>query len=173
MHINIKSQWCTLWWTHIKLLCYCMSIMLQLKKKYPQQICSKNLEQKALSDTIYSLATGCLLCTTFCARLWGVHDKPNKSGSCPFLTLSLMKLCSSSTLNVYTPTKRFASFVYRPCWHCLNLWIQKLLSDVGTECLHFNRKNFFFLVLSSLEWNLTQEDSPMPQNSSARNWTRA
>ena len=56
-----------------------------------------------------------------------------------------MKLCSSSTLNVYTPTKRFASFFYRPCLHCLNLWIQKLLSDVGTERLHFNRKIFFFL----------------------------
>lgn len=61
----------------------------------------------------------------------------------------------------------------RPCWHCLNLWIQKLISNVGTECLHFNRKNFFFfLVLSSLEWNLTQEDSPKPQNSSARNWKK-
>lgn len=154
MHINIKSQWCTLWWTHIKLLCYCVSVMLQFKKKKdPQQICSKNLEQKGLSDTIYSLATGHLICTTLCERIWGVRDKSNKSSSCPFLTLSLMKLCSSSTLNVYTPTKRFASFFYKAMLTLLNLWIQKLLSNVGTECLHFNRKNFFFscFILSGVK----------------------
>ena len=54
-----------------KTTCYCMSIMLQLKKKKkdPRRICSKNLEQKGLSDTIYSLATGHLLCTTLCARI--------------------------------------------------------------------------------------------------------
>lgn len=44
---------------------------------------------------------------------------------------------------MFIPQLRFASFFYRPCWHCLNLWIQKLLSDIGTECLHFNRKIFF------------------------------
>lgn len=42
----------------------------------------------------------------------------------------------------------------RPCWHCLNLWIQKLISNVGTECLHFNRKNIFFFLFYPL-WSET------------------
>lgn len=58
-------------------------------------------------------------------------------------------------LSMFTPRLRDLQVSsIRPCWHCLNLWIQKLLSNVGTECLHFNRKNFFFFLFYPL-WSET------------------
>lgn len=79
----------------------CVSYASIKKKKDPQQICSKNLEQKGLSETPFTLWLLGTYYVLLSVKGYEVR-KSNKSSSCPFLTLSLMKLCSL-LLSMFTP----------------------------------------------------------------------